>query len=131
MDKKYCDKCEKEKDWEKEFDEEFEDCKTFGFPITTKTRLKSFIRQLLEAEKKKWVKEKDLITIGYYKGEMDFGVNCSVAGLSLKELNELREMIIVAIWSAEDMWRRNQKEEIGSQLKSYSERDRENEKLAN
>ena len=60
-------------------------------------------------------KEIDLITIGYHKGEMDFGVNGSVSELSLEQLKELREMIIVAIWCAEDMWRRNQKEKARSQ----------------
>ncbi|NQT22988.1 MAG: hypothetical protein HQ579_06065 [Candidatus Omnitrophica bacterium] len=52
-----------------------------------------------------------LITIGYNKSEMDFGVNGSVAELSLEELRKMREMIIVAIWCAEDMWRRNQKDD--------------------
>jgi len=42
---------------------------------------------------------------------MDFGVNGSVAELSLEELRKMREMIIVAIWCAEDMWRRNQKDD--------------------
>ncbi len=57
-------------------------------------------------EIKKPVMERDLISVGYYKGEVDFGVNCSIAELSIEELKKIREMIIVAIWCAEDMWRR-------------------------
>ncbi len=56
--------------------------------------------------------EQNIITIGYHKGEMDFGVNGSIESLSLEELRKLREMIVVATWCAEDMWRRAQKEEI-------------------
>ena len=62
-------------------------------------------------------KEKHLITLGYYKGEMDFGVNCSIGDLSLEELKKLREMIIVVIWCAEDMWRRNHKAIGGETIK--------------
>ena len=52
--------------------------------------------------------KKEIITIGFDKnGEVDFGVNCSISELSLKQLKEIREMIVVAIWCAEDMWRRN------------------------
>ena len=59
-------------------------------------------------------KEQDLITIGYHKGEMDFRVSAVIGTLDYKQLKELREMIIVAIYVAEDMWRRNQKYEEGS-----------------
>lgn len=62
-------------------------------------------------------KDKDLITIGYYRGEMDFGVNCSVEDLPLEELKKLREMIVVAIWCAEDMWRRNRPNEACKEQK--------------
>lgn len=55
--------------------------------------------------------EKPLIQVGYNKSEMDFAVSASISDLSLEQLKELREMIIVAIWCAEDMWRRNHKEE--------------------
>ncbi len=58
----------------------------------------------------------DLITIGFHKGEMDFGVNGSVGELNYRELSELRQMIVVAIYVAEDMWRREQsrKEPVAS-----------------
>jgi len=49
----------------------------------------------------------DLITIGFDKnGESDFGVNCSITELTIEQLNELRQMIPVAIYTAENMWRR-------------------------
>ena len=57
--------------------------------------------------------DKPLITIGYQKSEMDFLVSMAVGELSFKELRKMREMIIVAIWCAEDVWRRNQKTEAG------------------
>ena len=51
--------------------------------------------------------EKLLISLGYDKnGEMDFGISSTIETLSLTQLKELREMIVVAIWCAEDMWRR-------------------------
>jgi len=57
---------------------------------------------------------KSLLEVGYNKhGEMDFGITCTVGELSLEELKKFREMIVVAIWCAEDMWRRNQKDEHG------------------
>ena len=49
-----------------------------------------------------------LITIGYHKGELDYGVSAQVGALTLKQMREVRQMIVVAIWCAEDMWRRNQ-----------------------
>lgn len=53
--------------------------------------------------------EKPLIEIGYDRnGEMDFGVLGTVGELSHKQMKEFREMIVVAIGTAEDMWRRNQ-----------------------
>ena len=55
--------------------------------------------------------DKPLITIGYQKGEIDFLVSMAVGELPLKELEEMRKMIVVAIWCAEDMWRRNQPNE--------------------
>jgi len=51
---------------------------------------------------------KNFIEVGYHKGEMDFGVNCSISDLSLKEFNELRIMTMVAIGQAENMWSRDQ-----------------------
>ena len=53
---------------------------------------------------------KEIITIGYHKGEMDFGVNGSVVDLSLEELNQLRIMTCVAIQQAQNMWSRGNEE---------------------
>ena len=56
--------------------------------------------------------KESLLQVGYDKnGEMDFGILGTVGSLSNKQIKEFREMIIVAIWCAEDMWRRNQKED--------------------
>ena len=49
--------------------------------------------------------ELKFISIGYHKGEMDFGVNASIGDLSIEEFNQLRIMTIVAIGQAENMWR--------------------------
>lgn len=46
-----------------------------------------------------------ILSVGYHKGEMDFGVNASIKDLSLEQMNELRIMTIVAIGQAESMWR--------------------------
>ena len=46
-----------------------------------------------------------LVQIGYYKGEMDFGVKGTVAELTIEEMNELRIMTMVAVAQAENMWR--------------------------
>lgn len=51
--------------------------------------------------------DRPLITIGFHKGEMDFGVSCEVGILDFKTLEKLRSMVITAIWCAEDMWKRN------------------------
>lgn len=56
--------------------------------------------------------DKDFITIGYHKGEMDFGVNGSIEDLTLKEFDELRIMTMVAIGQAESMWRRRRQEKV-------------------
>ncbi|HEX9503593.1 MAG TPA: hypothetical protein VF974_04715 [Patescibacteria group bacterium] len=51
--------------------------------------------------------EKSLITIGFDKnGEAEFGILMSLADLSREQLKELREIIVVAIYEAEDIWRR-------------------------
>ena len=49
--------------------------------------------------------ENNILTVGYHKGEMDFGVNSSIRDLSYEQMKELRQMICVAIGVAESMWR--------------------------
>ena len=49
--------------------------------------------------------EQPLITIGFDKnGEADFGILSSICGLSLEKMNQLRQIIPVAIKVAENMW---------------------------
>lgn len=49
----------------------------------------------------------EYITIKKEKGEMDFGVNCSIVDLTQEEFNQLRIMTIVAIGQAESMYRQH------------------------
>ncbi len=50
--------------------------------------------------------EQQFLSVGYYKGEMDFGVNGEVANLSYEQMKELRQMTVVAIGQMEAMWSR-------------------------
>lgn len=50
---------------------------------------------------------KEILTVGYHKGEMDFGVNASIRDLSYEEMSKFREMLVVAIGQAERMWSEN------------------------
>lgn len=50
--------------------------------------------------------ESNIISVGYFKGEMDFGVKASICDLSYEQMNELRAMTMVAIGQAESMWAR-------------------------
>lgn len=52
--------------------------------------------------------EKPIIEIGYNKGEIDFGISGLILSLNFTQMQELRAMIIVAIGTAEDMWRKRQ-----------------------
>lgn len=40
------------------------------------------------------------------KGEWDFGIRATIQDLSYEEMQQLRAMIVTAIGTAEDMWRR-------------------------
>ena len=48
--------------------------------------------------------ERPILTVGYHKGEMDFGVNGSIRELTREQMREFREMVVVAIGKAESMW---------------------------
>lgn len=52
--------------------------------------------------------EKPIFTVGYHKGEMDFGVNGSIQDLSYEQMRAFREMVVVGIGQAEQMWGRAQ-----------------------
>jgi len=76
-------------------------------------KIKEKINQLFSEGKDKEVE--DLLTVGFHKGEMDFGIKGSVQNLTIEELKDFRNMIIVAIYVAEDMWRKSHPIEAGSQ----------------
>lgn len=47
---------------------------------------------------------KNILTVGWHKGEMDFGINGSITELSYEQMKSFREMLMVAIGQAERMW---------------------------
>lgn len=49
--------------------------------------------------------EPNILSVGYHKGEMDFGVNASIKDLTYEQMKNFREMVVVAIGIAESMWR--------------------------
>ncbi len=50
--------------------------------------------------------DRDIITIGFHKGEIDFGVNASIGDLTQDQMDKLRIMTMVGIGQAEQMWAR-------------------------
>lgn len=46
---------------------------------------------------------RDIISIGFKNGEPDFRISTEIVDLSPESLNELRAMIPIAIYAAEDM----------------------------
>lgn len=62
--------------------------------------------------------KQQFLSVGYHKGEMDFGVNCSVRDLTYKQMKELREMIIVGIGQMEQMWAEAQQLKTGQPSES-------------
>lgn len=52
------------------------------------------------------MEQKNILSVGCYKGEMDFGISSTIESLSYEQMNEFRQMLVVAIGTAEDMWRR-------------------------
>lgn len=56
--------------------------------------------------------ENNILTVGWHKGEMDFGVNASIRDLTYEQMRNFREMTIVAIGQAENMWRNNQPQPV-------------------
>ena len=65
--------------------------------------------------------KKPLFEVGYDKSEMDFGINCSITDLTKEQMNELRLMIIRAIGTMEDMWRRSRETKSFTQCKEIKE----------
>ena len=61
----------------------------------------------------------DYIAVGKDKnGIIDFQVRGTVIDLSMEEMNELRQMLVVAIGTMEDMWRNNR-------MKQFMEKENE------
>lgn len=54
---------------------------------------------------------KPIIQIGFNEGEADFAVHASIQNLNKDEMNRLRAMCVVALGTAEDMWRRAKQKE--------------------
>ena len=116
-----CDKCAKACDsytdqsqgWKEELDKEFSvNGLTYG--LLEKERIIAFIEsQIQQAEERgcerrmneEKHKARPLLSVGYHKGEMDFGVSASVKELSYEQMKELREMTVVGIGIMESMWR--------------------------
>lgn len=48
----------------------------------------------------------NILTIGKRKGDWDFSIRATIQELSYEEMKEFRSMVIVAIGTMEDMWRR-------------------------
>ena len=60
--------------------------------------------------------EQALVSVGFDKnGEAEFAISMKLEELSLERMNELRTMLVVAIGTAEDIWRRQWHREIAKQ----------------
>ncbi len=59
--------------------------------------------------------QENILTVGYHKGEMDFGVNASISELTYEQMTEFRAMCMVAIGQAESMWRTAREKSPGMQ----------------
>ena len=66
--------------------------------------------------------KENIITVGWNRGEMDFGVNCAIEDLTYEQMKSLREMICVAIGQAEQMWAKGH----NRRHPSHSELDQDN-----
>lgn len=60
-------------------------------------------------------KDNDILSVGFHKGEVDFGISARVSSLSHEKYNEIRTMTVVAIGIMEDMWRRSNQEQACAQ----------------
>jgi hypothetical protein len=50
----------------------------------------------------------DYVSVGKHKGEWDFRINATIMNLPYEEVKQLREVMMVAIGTAEDMIRQGQ-----------------------
>lgn len=61
----------------------------------------------------------------YKYGGFDFGVSCAICELSIDEMNQLRSMLVCAIGTMEDMWRRENERRHPASQAAPADRARE------
>ena len=66
--------------------------------------------------------EQNIFSVGFHKGEMDFGVNGSICDLTYEQMKNFREMIVVGIGQAESMWRNSQQEKHPAGQEMHNEK---------
>ena len=59
----------------------------------------------------------NILSVGFKKGEADFGIRATITELSSKQIDEFRSMCMVAIGTAEDMYRRSREESTSKSIK--------------
>lgn len=83
----------------------------------TITKLNARYKPSQEKKKKRKIKEpyqppqsnhltENLIAVGYYKHEIDFGVRCDVYSMPKSDFDKLLKMLDVAVKAARDGWAR-------------------------
>lgn len=96
--------------WEKEFEElarklNLRDETISGFD--ERGAVKNFIRTAIqEAEERgRQQKENPIFSVGFHKGDMDFGLSSTIANLTYEQMRDFREMAVVGLGIAEQSWR--------------------------
>ena len=78
--------------------------------------------EYIDKELQKAREEKqNILTVGWHKGEMDFGINCDIDELDIKQMHEFRVMVCVAIGQAENMWRRAREKQNPAAVNNLSD----------
>ena len=80
--------------------------------------IKDFIHQELQKAREE---KQNILTVGWHKGEMDFGINCDIDELDIKQMHEFRVMVCVAIGQAENMWRRAREKQNPAAVNNLSD----------
>ena len=79
--------------------------------------LETHLQELQKAREEK----QNILTVGWHKGEMDFGINCDIDELDIKQMHEFRVMVCVAIGQAENMWRRAREKQNPAAVNNLSD----------
>ena len=79
--------------------------------------LETHLQELQQAREEK----QNILTVGWHKGEMDFGINCDIDELDIKQMHEFRVMVCVAIGQAENMWRRAREKQNPAAVNNLSD----------